>query len=314
MATKAKKQKTKSDSSSTWRSIQQSFSGRAVTSAARKRRWMLNLKFLGGLAGFAFFCFGVWAGIQYLQSESFSRLMAGGSAPVRNVYLQTDGVLDERWLNDRIELPKQIELMAVDIETIQRSISEDGQVKSVLVERVFPDSLRIRIAERQPVLRMVMQDASGHKFLRLISREGVIYPGKRYAADSIHGLLYVSGVALQRKANGEYESLDGIASVADFLQRARALMPERYQEWESISLANYDPTGKSLSSRLTVKTKQGYEITFAPGDMDQQLAELDDILEHLEAQRKRIDLIDLTGDDGRVVLADTQARGPFRVR
>jgi len=311
----AKKKTAKSKQTpSTWRSIQQSFTGRAVTPHARKRRWMLHLKLLGGITAFALVGVASYAGYQYLQSESFARLMAGGSEPVRQVYLQSDGVLDERWLNERIELPANIELMAVDIESIQRDLNDDGQVRSVLVERVFPDSLRIRVEERQPVLRMVLQDASGQKYLRLVSREGVIYAGKRYPADAIRGLPYVSGVALQRKVDGEYYPLEGIEPVADFLQRARTLMPERTQDWKSLSLEHYDPAGASHVSHLVVDTRGGYEIAFSLDDVDDQLARLEAILAEMESRRQRIDRIDLTLSDPVVKLAQAGTRGPVRFR
>lgn len=310
----AKKKKTSSKAPSTWRSIQQSFTGRAVTPHARKRRWMINLKILGGVLAFALLSAAGYAGYQYLQSESFARLMAGGSEPVRNVYLQTDGVLDEQWLNERVSLPKHIELMAVDIEAIQRDLVEDGQVRSVIVERVFPDALRIRVSERQPVLRMVLQDASGRKYLRLISREGEIYAGKRYPKDAIRSLPFVSGVTLQRKADAEYEPLEGVEPVANFLHRARALMPERYQNWNSISLEHYDPEGESHTSRLIVSTDKDYDIVFAPNETDEQLARLEDILSQLESQRQRIDHIDLTLQDPVVKLAGSTTRGPVRFR
>ncbi|WP_309397792.1 cell division protein FtsQ/DivIB [Cerasicoccus maritimus] len=310
----AKKKSSKSNAPSTWRSIQQSFTGRAVTSHARKRRWMINLKFLGAVLGLAVLGGAIWGGVQYLQSDSFARLMAGGSAPVRNVYLESDGVLDEQWLNARIDMPEHIELMAIDIESIQRDLSSDGQVRAVLVERVFPDALRIRVTERQPVLRVVLQDASGRKFLRLISNEGVVYAGKRYPADTIRSLPYASGVTLRRKANGEYFPVDGIQDVSAFLQHARSLMPERVENWKTVSLADFDPKGASMSSRLAVTTTQGYSIIFAPDELDEQFARLNVILERLESQRQRVDHIDLSMQDAVVKLADSGTRGPVRFR
>ncbi len=308
------KKKDSNSKPSNWRGIQQRFSGRAVTTHARKRRWMINLKILGVVVVFAALCGAGYAGIQYLQSESFARLMAGGSEPVRNVYLQSDGVLDEQWLNERISLPKNIELMAVDIDAIQRDLAEDGQVRSVLVERVFPDSLRIRVTERQPVLRMVLQDASGRKFLRLISREGDIYAGKCYPADTIRSMPFVSGVALQRKGMADYEPLEGVGPVADFLQRARALMPERWQHWNSISLERYDPEGLSHTSSLVVTTDSNMEIIFSPNDVDEQLARLEAILSRVESQRRRVHEVDLTLQDPVVRLAESGTRGPVRFR
>ncbi len=275
---------------------------------------MLNLKFLGGILVFALLGCGVWAGVKYLQSDSFARLMAGGSQPVRNVYLESDGVLDEKWLNERIDLPEHIELMAIDIESIQRELSTDGQVRTVMVERVFPDALRIRIDERQPVMRVVIQDTTGRKQLRLISTEGVVYAGKRYPADVVRSLPYAAGVTLRRKVDGEYFPVEGIGDVAAFLQHAHSLMPERAVEWESVSLADFDPDGKKLSSRLSVTTTKGYEIVFAPSELDEQFARLAVILERLESQRQRIDRIDLSMQDAVVKLADSTNRGPVRFR
>ncbi|WP_269540799.1 cell division protein FtsQ/DivIB [Cerasicoccus fimbriatus] len=310
----AKKKKTKSNTPSTWRNIQQSFTGRAVTPHARKRRWMLNLKLLGGVVGLALAGCALWAGVRYLQSDSFARLMAGGSDPVRNVYLESDGVLDEQWLNARIDLPENIELMAIDIDSMQRELNSDGQVRSVLVERVFPDALRIRISERQPVLRVVVQDATGRKYLRLISKEGIVYPGKRYPAEVVRNLPYAAGVTLRRKVTGDYFPVEGVPEVSAFLSHARSLMPERVQNWESVSLAKFDPSGKAHSSCLEVVTAEGYTIVFSPHELDEQFARLNAILSQMESQRQRVDRIDLSMEDAVVKVADSTSRGPVRFR
>ncbi|MEO0794864.1 MAG: FtsQ-type POTRA domain-containing protein [Verrucomicrobiota bacterium] len=311
----AKKRTKQTSTNSTWRNIQQSFTGRAVTKHARKRRWMLNLKFVGGLAGLALVGAGVWAGVQFLKSDSFARIMAGGSAPVRSVYLETDGVLDEDWLNDTISIPNNIELMAVDIEGIQAVMAEDGQVRSALVERVFPDTIRIRLEEQHPVLRIVMQDASGKKYLRLLSRDGEVYMGQGYPKHLLRNLPFAQGVTLRRKSGGSYEPVEGIPQVADFMEKVRILMPERFTDWKAISLHHFDASGQSGTSRYVVSTRKGYEITFSPDNVEEQLARLQSILSRLESQRRRIDRIDLSLDDAVVKLADSSpSHGPARFR
>lgn len=285
-----------------------------MTSHARKRRWMLHLKVLGGVFMLALVITAVWHGINYLRSDDFSRVMAGGSDPVRRVYFETDGVLGESWLNARVDLPEGIELMAVNIGDIQRELNMEGQIDSVLVERVFPDALRIRVTERQPVLRLVVPDASGRKVLRLLSREGVVYAPSGYPAETLRRLPYAHGFTLRRKADGGFERIEGVEPVADFLDQARRLTPEHYASWTTFSLADYDPEGVSSLSRWHVGTEGGCELVFSPEKPGEQLARMVSVLDELESQRRRADRIDLSLDDTVVKLADSSARGPSRFR
>lgn len=257
---------------------------------------------------------GIWQGVSYLRSAAFARLMAGGSAPVRSVYFETDGVLSEAWLNRQINLPSGIELMAVDIDAIQHGLSAAGQVRAAMVERVFPDTLRIQVQERQPALRLAVNDADGQKRLRLLSREGVVYTPQDYPREALEHLPFVHGITLRRKADGQFAPVAGMAPVADFLARARQLMPERYAAWKFVSLAGYDPAGESTVSRLQVTTEQGSQIFLSLNDPDAQLARLEAILAKLETQRRRVARIDLTMEDAVVKLADANPRGPSRFR
>jgi len=309
-----KKNSPQSTAPSTWRSIQQSFSGRAVTPHARKRRWCAALKVLGGVWALALLGTGAWYAASFLKSDSFAQMMARGSEPVRSIYLETDGVLDEAWLNSQIELPSGVELMAVDIARIQRELSDEGQVASALVERVFPEALRVTIAEREPILRLALSDAAGRKYMRLLSRDGVVYAGKGYPVDALRHLPFAQGITLRRKVDGSFEPVAGIAPVGAFLDEARALAPEQYARWKTLSLRDFDPDGASPNSRLLVTTRDGVEIAFSPDDLPIQLARLSAILGQLDSQRRRVERIDLSYDDVVVKLAEAGVRGPSHFR
>jgi len=311
----AKKKKTNSPTGpSTWRNIQQSFTGRAVTTHARKRRWRGLVKCAGFVVLLALLGWGGWHGLAYLRSDSFSEVMAGGSEPVRRVYLETDGVLNEAWLNERVSLPAGTELMAVDIAAIQRELSAEGQVKTARVERVFPDALRVRVAEEHPVLRLALQDPAGRKYMRLLSRDGVVYEGQCYPIDALRGLPFAQGVTLRRRPDGSFERVASAAAAADFLDEARALAPEQYARWKTLSLRDFDPSGASPLSRLVVTTRDGVEIVFGDDDVPRQFARLESILAKLETSSRPVSRIDLSYDDVVVKLADSGPRGPFRFR
>lgn len=286
--------KKKSVEDSSWKSIKQTTRLRPLSPIARRRRLMLYTKaailgivaalWLGGL---------VWS-VRYFRQTGNPLALASAADPLSQVYFETDGVLTHGWLSEQLALPRTISLMDIDIFSLQSRLLAHGQVSEVQVERLFPDSLRIRIKEHHPVLRLAIQDAVGKRQLMLVSPEGMVYAGKDYPVATLRRLPFLDGVVLNRSGDG-FERLRGMETVSQLLREARENHPHLYSQWQIVSCRNFQGDVRATGASIEVTTRNLGKVIFKPGEFEHQLQRLDMIVSyHSEAGLHEVASIDLT--------------------
>lgn len=307
----AKKRKSDYDFSaaeaSSWRSrIAQSTNRRATTRTARWRRWKQVFKVGGMLLVACVVLGGAVLLLEFLKSNKADDILGSASQPLRRVYFSSNGVLDQAWIERAIDVPPNTALMAIDIQRLQERLSEVGQIRSVIVERIFPDALLIKVSEHDPLLRMVMQEPDGRRTVRLVSRQGHVYRGQNYPSGLLRQLPYVAGITLRADERGSYLPVNGIATVTEFLDLARVLTPALYANWSFVDLSAYGDGPRAVGSEIHVNTKSGAQIIFSPANFPLQLERLHEIVTRRldEEQRQRVELIDLSLPDPVVRLAN----------
>lgn len=290
MAKKSKEKTTTKDWKST---IKQSCHSRAVTLVAQKRKIAQYLKF-GAIACGVLLVFGaIGGGVYWVKSNPNGTFLAGPSEPLRYIDFETDGVLTRNWLDEHLDLPEGISLMDVDIFSVQDELMGYGQTASVMVERVFPNKLRITVKEHIPVLRLKVLDASGEGHWMLVSDQGHVYSGINYRRETLARLPGVTDVVLKRNGN-RFEPIEGIPVVAELLRTARHQVPLHFDDWRYISCKNFKGNRLELGAEIRVHTRSSGVIVFAPNQFSEQLNRLGDVLAHTSRERlggiKSIDL------------------------
>jgi len=308
----AKKKAVSKDTS--WRNIKQTAPSRAVTKAARQRRLNINLKYCAyGAALLALVAF-VGAGVWWWQNRAFGAL-AVPEEKLKQVYFQTDGVLTESWLKDFVALPENVGLMDVNITALRDEILTFGQIRQAEVERIFPDSLKISIAERRPILRIVTMDATGKRFAYMVSEEGEVFKGQNYPREMRRHLPFLDGVVLKRSGTG-FERIPQAPVLAELLETVRTGWPELYADWRIVSCRSFSGATEELGALILVNSQRHGEIIFQPKEFAQQLARLEEITNY--AERERIDhlaQVDLSLKHPSVRLAASEGRrGPHASR
>lgn len=290
-AKKKNKQSTPGDSS--WRNIQQAGGTRRPGSEiARRRRRLINYRWL--LAATAFCLMVLIAGLGWhLWRTAEDSGLGGQGVPLRKVFFETDGVLDDPWLAQRLGLPPGISLMAVDIFALQAALLAEGQTRSVEVERVFPDALRIGIREHQPVLRLAARDRSGERRIYLVSDEGEVYTGHNYPAATLRSLPYLDGLVLRRADETRYQRLPQVPVLAQLIAEARERHPALFNQWTVVDSRDLGNDAAAPGALIRVRTRDYGEWIFAPRDFSRQLQRLELILSHARRQ----DLSDIQSID-----------------
>jgi cell division septal protein FtsQ len=259
---------------------------------ARKRRQRQILKLLALLGGvFAVMAAVAWAVIAFTQREAPMQI-ATPSKPVESIIFDTDGVLPSRWLGTVIELRRNTTMMEVDIHAMKQQLEAHGQVKSASVERQFPNVLKIKINEHEPVLRMRVMGANEQPEVRIVSRQGTIYKGVGYPEATLRKLPYV---VPYRHPGGGFKPLHGIERVAELLEVTRRTQPNFFKTWQLVSLEHYSGQPEMPGEIIEVRTSIVPRIIFGLNtDFAQQLDRLGVILQYVQNRGnpavKRIDL------------------------
>lgn len=262
------------------------------------------------IAIIAVLCLCAWGGFEIYTAwaENPANLKAPvKSQPLRHITVHSEsGVLDRAWVEQTLALPKGISLMELDIAALCNRLLANRQVRTAVLTRQFPDTLVVRLEERTPVARLVVQHAPGAPLEELlVARDGVIFEGANFAAATLSALPYLADATLVRTAPGstQFAPLDGIDRVAALVDEARANIPGLYPAWKSISLKRF-----ADDQVLIVNTIDGSRIIFGTrDDFYAQIAQLDYIMDNLrnaapDFTRGPLRIIDLSvGKTGHIV-------------
>lgn len=227
-----------------------------------------------------------WGGLEVassLQNNDPQKMPeAMQSAPMKDLVLVTDGVLDQAWLAHTLALPKSTPLMALDLFQLRARLQGSGQVLAATLTRSFPATLSVTISERLPVARLQVQDKEGAPHTLLVARDGVVFEGVGFEPKMIETLPWLAGLKLTRQS-GAFLPIAGMESVADLLAKAKLEAEHLYSSWRVVSLARLES-----DSEIEVGTRDGTRITFGTNeDFFRQLANLDAILDAAAAQPEK---------------------------
>lgn len=276
-----------------WRSLAGGSRNRRIQSpAARKRRFIRIGKILAAMLLFALIIGGTAGAVVALMQREAPLQVTTPSKPVERILFDTDGVLPDNWLGTVIELRRGLSLMEIDIHEMKRRLETHGQVKSASVERVFPDALKIRVREREPVLRMRVAGAGDQTELRIVARDGAIYEGVGYPEASLRRMPYL---VPYRQADGRIHPMRGIERVAELLEITRRTQPNFFRTWQIVSLKYYSGDPDLPGQVIEVQTSRVPRIIFGlKTDFAQQLDRLGVVLNYVQSRGnpalKRIDL------------------------
>ncbi len=258
-----------------------------------KRRLRAAIQVSGVSGLLVVLCFGgVWLW-QKARDNPEAIAMSAPSQPLERIYFQTDGALPDQWLSRTVDLQIGMNLMEIDIHGLKERLEAMGQVRSATVERVFPDALRIVIAERVPVLRLAVQSRDGPVKQQVVAEDGTAYKGIGYSRPVLRRLPFLRPYL---HGDGSHLPLLGIPEVAALLRLAELEHPALFSTWEVVSLEHYSGDPGLPGQVIEVRTKLVPRILFGAGkDFGLQLNRLVHILKKVkESGNPSMERIDLS--------------------
>ncbi|MEI6783787.1 MAG: FtsQ-type POTRA domain-containing protein [Verrucomicrobiota bacterium] len=192
---------------------------------------------------------------------------------IQEIDVQTDGVIAVDQLRRWAGVKPEENLLALDLARVKRDLELVPLVQSVSVERILPHTLRIRIAEREPIaqvnvprllpkggleLSVYHLDAEGWVMLPLDPRQRATPPSQ--PADSLPVICGINPNVLQ----------PGRRLALPQLQAALQLLLA-FEQSPMSGLVDIRRVDVASPEVLGVSTGQGSEVTFGLTDVEQQL-------------------------------------------
>jgi cell division protein FtsQ len=257
-----------------------------MSSGGRVRQAMGVLRVVMLALAAAAVCWGGWEAALAFHSGGAQELTRGDR--VRSLVLVTDGVLGRDWLARTLAIPPDATLVGIDIDALRARLMADGQVRSAEISRNFPDRITVRVSERSPVARMMVQDGAGAPAMLLVGRDGVPFTGRGFDAAMVDSLPWIDGVTLCR-SGASFAAIPGMPSVSELLATARLEADDLYRTWRVISLNRMATDGD-----IEVAAKSGMRVTFSTReDYLRQIARLDFLVASATDPTKPLAEVDL---------------------
>jgi len=118
-----------------------------------RQRTRVTYTVLSTLFGVLFIVFLAWRGVDWTLNEF---VYTNPAFSIRKVEVTTDGYLTRETILHWGGVRHGANVMALDLSQIKRDLERIPIVKAASLERILPDALRVKVAERFPIARVTM--------------------------------------------------------------------------------------------------------------------------------------------------------------
>lgn len=191
---------------------------------------------------------------------------------IQQIDLQTDGVIGVGQLRRWAGVSTGENLLALDLGRVKRDLELVPLVGSVSVERILPRTLRIRVAEREPIAQIniarLRSSGNADPAVYQLDAEGYVVlplePGQRgVPGQGVDQLPVISGIDTRELQPGRRIDSPQVQAALQLV-----LSFERSPMAGLVELKRIDVASPEV---LVATTGQGSEITFGLTDLERQL-------------------------------------------
>lgn len=294
-----KKKKTSQNGFATnWKNLAPKSSRRPASRAAFRKRMLFLSKIFILLVVLASVGAGVWLLHKRTSIDSGPFDLTGPGLAISKVSFSSDGVLRPDWFKNWFGPLRNRTLMDIDIVQLQKDLLNEKQISFARVSRIFPDTLKIEVSEKVPVLRLCLRTKLKGEETWIVGTDGSLYLGSGYGAPSLAHLpfLKINPKFLIPLPNEEgYRNLQDIPKIAPLLDLARREFPGLYQDWQIVSYER--PNDNDPGAHIMIKSRKVKKLRFSPNNYAQQLRRLKYLLTEPDFRRTPlVESIDLSHD------------------
>lgn len=222
---------------------------------------------------------GAWlaiAGIQRLGRWLFTE---NDRYILRTLDLASDGRMQPGHIREYARLETGVNLFALDLDQVRRELESVPVVSQVTVQRVLPDTLRIRVSERIPVARLGEEQA-GHPLA--VDREGVVL-GPSSLSDR---LPVITGYRARGLRPGSRAEGADLRTALELLAMCEEPVFNRF-----LRIRKVDTTG---SEEVNIELDRGEKARLPKKNLRPQVERLCQIIQQSADEGRAIASVDLT--------------------
>ncbi|MDR2778707.1 MAG: FtsQ-type POTRA domain-containing protein [Puniceicoccales bacterium] len=198
---------------------------------------------------------------------------------LKKIIFNTDGKITPTWLAHELHLKKGTDLFALDISSMKERLETISQIRSVFIEKRYPDALFIKINECLPILKFVANINDEKKLFLVDEGDGRIFSPICYDPEDISTILPVN-LVLQASDIKKLQFLPqvGISTVKELIMMLKDEFPNIFQSIKFLDLRNYDDRPGAIWSTIRLHLKNEITIVLGPQNFHIQLIKLDYLL------------------------------------
>ncbi|MDX1951556.1 MAG: FtsQ-type POTRA domain-containing protein [Verrucomicrobiota bacterium] len=232
----------------------------------------------------------LWQGGELLLREL---VYANPSFAVQQIHIASDGVLKPAQLAQWAGVEKGQNLLTLDLTQIKRNLELVPLVKSVSIEKILPNNLRIQVTEREPIAQVCLFRPAGPnvpvQYLNYyIDEDGVVIPPwseQPLNDEESYPLPVLTGLAAT-------ELRPGVPVENGSVKAALALIAA-FNRSPLLGMVELRSIDTASPHTLLVQTDQRSEIVFAQENFEEQFLRWLSVLEFASNQQKVIATLDL---------------------
>lgn len=257
-----------------------------------------SVKFTIGMVVSVIICCGLFVFFRHITPKR----VPNNKIPLQTVQFKTNGHITKKFLIKALAIKKNALFDDINIFNLKKRLLNITQVKDVYIERKFPASIFIKLEERIPLLKFVIQNGDEIDLLFVDRNNGSIFHGSCLPKKVMLATPYVE-LNLERTPTNKigYKPIAGIQHIKHLIDLLRDEYPYIYNDIHKFSLLKYDPREGANWSRIEIYQKSGKVIVFNPHNLELQLLNLDYILNERKFPQNSVRKIDLSNFESAII-------------
>ncbi|MBR90345.1 MAG: hypothetical protein CMO66_03615 [Verrucomicrobiales bacterium] len=257
----------------------------------KRRRAQVKVasKITGVVLALGVIFFGAWRGGEWLLQAGF---YGNKAFSVKEVDVKTDGIIEPTQLRRWAGVREGENLLSLNLVGVKRELEANPHVKYAAVDRVLPDTLRLRVMERKPVAQVMLYrrkaDGGYTRTTYQLDAEGFVtesLPGEK-ARKRRAWLPIITGLDARELLPGRSVNQAAVRSALELIGR--------FNQSPMAGLASLQQIDVSDSQTLQVRTWQGSQVTLALHGQERQLKRWRLIHDYGKQHRRVAESIDLS--------------------
>jgi len=242
----------------------------------RKRFWISALTKSGLVVGIVLIGYATVLGLQLYQSLRVE-IVIRVPENMPDIQISGNSSIPEKVIREIVLDHVSEDLASVNPFLIKNTLEANGQIKEAKVEKDFPNTLKVQITERLPVLMLAALDAENEVSFWSIDKEGVVYRPFDLQRMKALKLPFVEGLEIEKIEDG-VTRIDGIGKVHYLLELLKKDAYEVFNDVKSVSLLHYNRGEPELGALIILRGTQVKKMIFGVENFEYQVIKLIGVL------------------------------------